>query len=214
MLNVFKLFTKYRGEVEAIVNLLHCYVRNVNDGIDLDTAFVKSLGFGNFSIDAAAINWMVADNFAAGNEMNHANSAYNEFRYQARGYAKYPDMVRLFGGWQVIRVFYHQEHLDFNAGTYNPSTNAGLDERTLRLSIAAGQDLAPLIHFWGIHPQDPFALAASMNLEGLGRAEALRNHILRYANIVPMDQAAFIEHFDEVWPGQRVCCAQSTCGCW
>ena len=32
------------------------------------------------------------------------------------------------------------------------------DDRTLRLSKVAEWDLTPLIHFWGIHPEDPVAL--------------------------------------------------------
>ena len=50
--------------------------------------------------DDAAIHWMITDTFQAGEEMNHSNTEHDEFRYQHRGYAKYADIVRLFG-WEV-----------------------------------------------------------------------------------------------------------------
>ena len=95
---------------------------------------------------------MITENFREGREMETSNSEYNEMRYQFRGYAKYPDIVRIFGGWQVLSDFFHQEHLDYEDGISNGHSQT--DDRTLYLSIAAGEDLTPLIHFWGIHPVD------------------------------------------------------------
>ena len=61
---------------------------------------------------------MITDNFRNGNEMNKENNEYDEFRYQHRGYAKYPDLARLHpNGWNVWSEFWRQEHLEYNQGT-------------------------------------------------------------------------------------------------
>jgi len=142
-----QITSMYRGEHEAIVNLYHAYIRNVKDNLDLDIAFSESLERdGNWSIDNAAISWMVTENFRQGNNMDHTNTQRDEFRYQHRGYAKYVDIARLFG-WQVLINFFYQENLHYRSYGNNNSIE-GLsvtDDRTLRLSMAAGYDLSLLI---------------------------------------------------------------------
>ena len=113
-----RLFTKYPGEEEAAVNLLITYVQNVKDGVDFDDAFIASFPrTGQYTVDRAAIHWMIKDNFMKGNPMDQTNSEYNEMRYQHRGYAKYADLARLHAkGWGVWTDFWRQEHLDYNVG--------------------------------------------------------------------------------------------------
>ena len=189
--------------MEAAVNVPYIYVRNVIFGDDIDTATRYSFSSARFGIDAAAINWMIAENFRAGKQMDYSNTEYDEFRYQHRGYAKYPDMARLFG-WQVISNMFRQENLDAMSGSPGPAAwLSATDQRTLKFSIAAGEDLTPLIHFWGIFPEDSIALKNAMESYGLYRSAKVKAQIERYASIVPVDQAAFIAHFDEVWPGKR-----------
>ena len=74
-------------------------------------------------------------------------------------YAKYADLVRLFPsssspssipsselsvGWKTFGDFYYQYNLDFENGFPTTGLHA-TDERTLRMSIAAGADLTALI---------------------------------------------------------------------
>jgi hypothetical protein len=80
------LFTKFRGEVEAVVNVPYVAVLNKGFDVDLDTAFGRSFSKPYVSLDQAAIMWMVAENFSKGNPMNISNSPANEVRYQHRGY--------------------------------------------------------------------------------------------------------------------------------
>lgn len=88
---------------------------------------------------------MIRENFRLGNEMSYSQNEDDEFRYQQKGYARYADIARLFG-WDTIHDFWRQEHLD----SVSDDASAGdeldiVDSRTLRLSIAAGVDLTPLI---------------------------------------------------------------------
>lgn len=141
----------YRGETEAQCNLLYAYVQNVKFGQDLDQAFINSFSStGLFTIDKAAINWMITVNFRESNEMDYSNTEMDEFRYQHRGYAKYADIARLFG-WEAVRGFYYQDNLDYEAD--NPSLGDNLpesDQITLLLSVQAGVNLTPLIRTFGV----------------------------------------------------------------
>lgn len=197
-----QLFTKFRGEAEAAVNLPHAYVRNAKFGADFDVAFQQSFGphYGavGFQPDDAAIHWMVTENFRNRREMDYTNSTKNEFRYQQRGYAKYADVYRIFG-WKALTDFFHQEHLDY----MNNSPSDGLDEvdsRILRMSVAAGGDLTPLIHFWGIHPVNPAALKQKMADQGIGPSAAVQAFIERYKTTAPKNNADFNAHYQRVYP--------------
>jgi hypothetical protein len=139
----------------------------VKFGIDFDTAFINSFPrTGTYTVDNAAIRWMVTENFRNGNEMDYSNTITDEFRYQHRGYAKYADIARLFG-WEVISNFYYQEHLDYMVAekpSYCLLDLSDVDDRTFRLSIQAGVDLTPLIRkcqralfLITLEPQPPFS---------------------------------------------------------
>ena len=95
--------------------------------------------------------------FGAGQEMDYSNTSNDQFRYQQRVYGKYADIARLWG-WGAISGFYHTEHLEYNAGASNAGVGLdSIDSRTLRLGVAAGVDLRPLIEFWGIDTVDSAA---------------------------------------------------------
>lgn len=199
-----QLMSMFRGETEAIVNFPHAYVQHAKFGVDFEQAFQESFGpaYGalGMSPDDAAINWMITDNFRNSKEMDYSNSSKNEFRYQQRGYAKYADLYRVFG-WDAVRNFYHQEHLDYMAKTPSDGLHE-VDSRILRLSVAAGADVTPLIHFWGIHPVDPALLKQKLASLGIGPSQALRAHLQRYKTMAPANNADFNEHFERVFPGR------------
>ena len=210
----------YRGEGEAIVNLLHAYVANVKFGVPLDQAFQESFNpaYGNpgFAPDEAAIHWMATLNFQNSAEMDHSNTQMDQFRYQERGYAKYVDVAEMFG-WSreengALWRFYLQVNLDVESGTFEqPFTPEGVaygrglsdtDIRTLRLSIAAGVDLTPLIHFWGIDPDDATLLASETANLGLGRSRQVHDMLIERATVVlPQNNSEFLDHFERVYPG-------------
>lgn len=205
-------YSMYSGERESIVHVPYTYARNTIYGENMDVSFADSIYGMNpnrvllpvMSVDRAAIDWMVRENFREGNEMDRSNTETDEIRYQHRGHVKYADMARLFT-WQPIKDMYHQEHLDEIYG--NPDPCPGLssdDDRTLRFSIEAGVDLTALIHFWGRHPDDETALKQCMISGGrnLQPSDLVRDQIERYATIVPMNQTAFEEYFNETWPGK------------
>ena len=193
------LFTKFRGEVEAVVNLPFVAVLNRGFGVNLDTAFGRSFGKPYVSLDQAAIMWMVTDNFRKGKPMNISNSPANEVRYQHRGYGKYVEIAKLFG-WKVLGDFWHSVNLDYLKGIEYRRNSDPTDNRVLRLSQKAGADLTPLVHFWGVQPENRTALKKTMVKNGLRPSPLIYDRLIHYKTLIPMNNAEFAKHVKIVNP--------------
>lgn len=188
----------FEGEKESVVHILLFYVLNKTFGVDFDEAFRRSAP-GPFKPDDAAIQWMFTNEFRAGQQMRH-ETGYEQFAYRHRGHAKYADMARLFG-WDATVRFYRLWNQEIDGDIPAITGLGGTDERILRMSIAAGADVRPLIHFWGIFPQDPAALEAQIQARGLAPSPAIRAHLLRYRDaVIPADNAAYQAIFARLYP--------------
>ena len=189
---------KFTGEIEAFVQFLYVAVYNKKFGVDLDTAFMESsISNVKHTRMEAAISWMITENFRLGRPMSSTTGQYRqEFHYQPRGYAKYVDVVDLFG-WKAIEDLYLEINKDYDAGTYESLhlnvNEVPTDSRTLRMSIAAGYDLRPMLHFWGKHSEDPIALASDIAASGVKPSAAIYDRLLEYKALVPMTNEAFRE---------------------
>ncbi|MGJ8652438.1 MAG: M60 family metallopeptidase [Opitutaceae bacterium] len=193
-------FTKFRGEVEAVVNLPHVAVMNKKFGYDLDTAFGSSVGGKKqLSLEHVAAMWMVTENFRNGKQMNHSNRPGDEMKYQHRGYAKYVEIANLFG-WEALEAFWKSVHEDYMKGIEYETNRDPTDNRILRMSIAANADLTPLIHFWGIQPENPKALADEMRRAKLSPSREIFDRLNHYKAAIPMDNDAFRQHTKLVFP--------------
>jgi len=187
---------KFRGEIESFVNFLWVPVYNKKFGIELNQAFEDSFAaYGlSHSIEEAAITWMITENFRLGNQMSTTTGDNRqEFSYQPRGHAKYADLVRLFG-WDAIESFYANVNELYEIGEIDYSNNVNnvpADDRLLRMSKAAGYDLRPLIHFWGIQADDFDSLATDIESNDLKKSTAIYDQLSYYKTIVPMDNEAF-----------------------
>jgi hypothetical protein len=193
------LFTKFRGEVEAVVNLPYVAVLNQGFGVDLDAAFGRSFSKPTVSLDQAALMWMVTENFRKGNPMNISNSQANEVRYQHRGYGKYVEIARLFG-WKVLGDFWHSVNQDYLKGIEYSRNADPTDSRILRLSQKAGADLTPLIHFWGVQPKNRNTLKKAMLENRLKPSRLIYDRLLDYKTLIPMSNAEFASHAKIVNP--------------
>lgn len=188
---------KFRGEIEAFVNFLYVAVYNKAYGKDLDECMTTSF-YGHYNhdstIDGSAIQWMITENFRNGAQMSRTNGNYqNEFSYQARGYAKYADIVRLFG-WEAIENFYKDITQNIEDGTYTYTGNVNFvpaDDHILRMSKVTGYDMRPLIHFWGIHPDNPSELAENIEASQLKLSSRIYDQLQAYKTIIPKDNEAF-----------------------
>ena len=78
----------------------------------------------------------------------------------------------------------------------------GTDDLLLRLSRHVGKDIRPLFHFWGIHPQNPSALAAAIAAENLPPVPAIRNQLLHYKIHRPRQQRR-LPHLRPGWWGKK-----------
>jgi hypothetical protein len=194
-----QLFTKFSGETEAAVNIPYIAMQNKKFGMSLDEAFGRSLGMPQVSLDQAAIMWMVTPNFRNGKPMDISDVPGDEVKYQHRGFAKYIEIVRLYR-WEALSKFWGSVQQDFLNGITYPTNTDPTDSRILRMSKAAGVDLTPLIHFWGVQPENPENLKASMAAAGLQPAASIYDMLKHYEKIIPMNNQAFLDHANIIYP--------------
>jgi hypothetical protein len=115
-------------------------------------------------------------------------------QYQQRGYAKYVEVAALFG-WDKLGKFYLEENRVFRREVVDAGADMNvIDSQILRMSIAAGVDLTPLIHFWGVQPVDAVKLSTKMTAKGLTPSLAIYNRLKVYQGMIPMDNATFKTH--------------------
>ncbi|MFR9620067.1 MAG: M60 family metallopeptidase [Rikenellaceae bacterium] len=197
------LISKFRGETEAIVNFITVASLNRAVGVDLDTAFGLSVnGQWQLSLDDVAVMWLTTETFRQGKEMNYSNVPGDEFKYQHRGYAKYVEIVDLFG-WEALDKFWHNANVDYMGERlyYPRETNRDpVDSRIFHLSQAAGYDLTPLIHFWGIHPMAPQRLKSRLAEAGLAPSAEIYDRLIHYLEIIPRNNEEFKAHTKVVYP--------------
>lgn len=180
------LFPKFGGESESNVNLLQPALLHRKFGYSLDVAHAGSLGYSSgvtHSLDNTAVAWMCCFSFSP----HKTPMQPLEKQYQLKGHAKFMDIARLFG-WEGMDAYWRSFMQDDAAGISYANTD---DEKLLRLSRHVGKDLRPLFHFWGVHPQNPSALAASFAAENIPASVEIRNLLLHYKTLVPANNAAY-----------------------
>lgn len=190
-----QLFSNFNGEGEAAINLLTVGVGYKLYGVSLDEGLGISMNnTPHIGRDMAAVNWMVTPNFRAGKPMDITHSTTDEVQYQQRGYAKYVEVAALFG-WDKLEKFYARENLVYQGkAVAEGKTLDSDDSQILRMSIEAGVDLTPLIHFWGVQPKDAAALSSAIAAKGLKPSALIYDRLVKYKGTIPMSNAAFQAH--------------------
>jgi len=193
-----QLFTKFAGETESVVNLMYVAAMNQKFGVPLDKAFGRSVGNNNrenVSLSDAALTWVLTERFQSGQAMTEKH-----MKYQQRGYAKYVEIANLFG-WGALSNFWHGVNADYMRGI-KPKVinNDPTDNRILRMSKAAGVDLRPLIHFWGVIPEDAMKLESEIKAAGLKPSAAIYDRLKYYQSVVPTNVVQYNEHYERFRP--------------
>jgi Peptidase M60, enhancin and enhancin-like/N-terminal domain of M60-like peptidases len=202
-------------EPESIVNLGSVAINNIVSGQTMDNAFSNSLGLGEKlnrqrpTRDLAAIDWMVTSLFRDG-----ARMSYQEMHYQYRGHAQYVDIAALFT-WDTLGKFFKEEHeraiflgvdrrpgfksIDgFSEYYYGAWQGEGIDSRILRMSKAAGADLRPLFHFWGVNPVDNTRLAAALQKQGALPSRKVYDRLVHYKSVIPSGTTPYYDKNDRL----------------
>ncbi len=186
-------FTKFTGEVESAVNLLFVAVHNQKFGIPLDQAFGQSIGNeGTENVDRknAALTWLLTKHFRTGDKrMTDA-----EMRYEHRGHGKYVEIAGLYG-WEALNDFWKSVNDDYDRGIDYPENTDPTDSRILRMSKAAGVDLRPLFHLWGVPPLNAATLRTSIAAAGLQPSGLIYDWLKFYQNAVPMTLTQYRNHY-------------------
>jgi len=189
--------SQFAGEEEALVNFPYIMAMNYGLGEDLNVAVNYSFVPNTFDIDKTATHRMVSNSFGSARII--LNSTTNEVRYQHRGYGHYFEIVNMLG-WCPLRSFWKQESIDFENGIDHGINDQDNDGRILRMSVAAQADLRPLFHVFGILPQDSVALQDTLTQSGVLPSLAIYNRLQNYFNLIPADNAAFVNYALSVYP--------------
>jgi methionine-rich copper-binding protein CopC len=189
-------FDKFPGETESNVNLPFVPVLHRKFGVNLDTAFRASLGDGITyrTLETTAMAWMTVFNFSP----NKAEMADGEKAYQLKGHAKFVDIARIYG-WGVLGNYWKSFVTDSENGI-NYATDT--DSLILRLSKNVGADIRPLLHFWGIYPQNAGTLRTAINNAGLVAPVEIYDRLVRYKSLAPANNAAFRTFATSWWTRQ------------
>jgi hypothetical protein len=189
--------SQFPGETEALVNVPYIMAMNYGLGVDLNEAVKYSFVPNTIDIDKNAIHRMVSNTF--GSERDISNTTTDEVRYQHRGYGHYFEIVNIFG-WCPLRNFWRQEFIDFENGINHGGGDQEIDSRIIRMSVAAQADLRPLFHVFGILPQDSIAVQDTLTLLGVTPSLTVYNRMQDYFDLIPEDNAAFVEYALAVYP--------------
>jgi len=185
----------FENETESIVNLLHVAVANHGFGMELDSAFGWSISNRmDVDLDMAAINLMVTEPFRNNQPLNR-----DRMSYQHRGHGKYVEVVRLFG-WDALGDMFKKVNEDYNRGIVIKKTHHPTDDRILRMSVAAGADLRPLLHFWGRPPENNNTLADSLEAAGLNPSREIFETLEHYKSILPKTLSQAQAHAKLMFP--------------
>ena len=196
-------FTKFTGETEAVVNLLFVAMQNNKFGMELNKALslsISNAGNTNMSLAQTALMWMVTPNFRNNKPMDHSNTSSDEMKYQQRGFAKYVEIANLFG-WDALSGFWKTVSEDYEKGITYPTNTDPTDNRILRMSKIAGVDLSPLVHFWGVHPDNATTLKSAIAAAGLKPSVEIYDRLMYYKSIVPRTNEQFQTHAHVIYPG-------------
>lgn len=188
--------SKFPGEEEALVNFPYIMAMNYGLNQDLNEAVNYSFVPNTFDVDKTATHRMVSNTF--GSERDISNTTTDEVRYQHRGYGHYFEIVNTLG-WCPLRNFWKQEFIDFENG-FDYGIYQDIDSRILRMSVAAQADLRPLFHVFGILPQDSIALQDTFAQLGIPPSLTIYNRLQEYFNLIPEDNAAFVNYALAVYP--------------
>lgn len=192
-------FPKFNGESESTINLLHVAVQNRLYGKSFDTSLAGSVGYGSScTMSNTATLWMTSFNFSP----REIIMADWEKAYQPQGHAKFVDLARLFG-WEGLGSFWYY----YNSNGISQDDNAeevlgGTDEKIFRLSKSYGKDVRPLLHFWGIFPENPAALAEQLAAAELKMPLQIRDLLYEYKSLVPTNNADY-RAFCLTWWGRQ-----------
>ena len=183
------------GDIESVINILHVAVWNESFGYSLNDAFRASRDNqpAYATLDTTAMAWMTCFNFVNGVPM-----AQLEKQYQLKGHAKFVDIARLFG-WSTLNQYWYSFNSDYEN---NLSYGTDVDSQLLRLSKAAGVDIRPLFHFWGVPPVNTNSLAAAISAANLPASPAIYNTLIHYQSLAPANNAAF-QSFALNWWGRQ-----------
>jgi len=189
--------SKFVGEEEALVNVPYIMALNYGLGVDFEEAVRYSFVPNTFNTDNTVTHRLVSNTF--GTKRDVSNTTTDEVRYQHRGYGHYLEIVRMLG-WCPLRNFWRREFLDAERGINHGINDQDTDDRIVRMSVAAGVDLRPVFHVFGLLPEDSLSVQDSLLHHNIHPSSAVYDRIQAYFGLIPQDPLAFEQYALSVYP--------------
>ncbi len=193
-------------EAESVVHTLAMATNNLVYGLPIDDAFLYTRTENEIlTFNQALFDWIITPVFRDNKPMIYDDEAplgdQNMLHYQSRSWAKFGDLVRLFG-WSsglgaVNGQFYIAlEDREAPACPERPFI-VSRDEYIKAASIALGYNMAPFFHFWGIIPTDELATELAQTYTPSGRVAGL---IQRYREqVAPMSYDDYLTYHNAMY---------------
>jgi hypothetical protein len=140
----------FSNEGETANIFMTVFILNQTCGIDLNSAYrYDDTSENTMGLDEAVVDWMKEDAFVNGKYMSYYYAGY-----QKRSWHKYADIVALVG-WDGLYAYQRVENevWEDNLKLSTPKTFNTLctdTNRIVRMTLALGIDIFPLLEFWGI----------------------------------------------------------------
>ena len=136
----------FSNEGESANEAVMIFLLHQTCGYDLDSAYgARKTAESMMGLDEAVVDWMKEDMFVKGNYMTYTFAGY-----QMRSWHKYVDIVALVG-WDGFLAYQRAENAAFELARDELRTLDRSDtQRLVRMTLALGIDVAPLMEFWGI----------------------------------------------------------------
>jgi len=194
-------------EAETVVHTLAISVNSQVYNMSIEDSFAYSrVNTGNkpFTFEEAVFDWIITTNFRQNLPMGFDNSVPMEdkdmLKYQPRGWAKYADIVKLFG-WQALGdtngAFYKAGQQQSSTACDDRGFIVGRDEYITAASNAVGKNLTPLFHFWGINPSTDTV----NQLSTMTKSQEIKSLIEYYqCNVAPLTMDDYLVYHNTIMP--------------
>jgi hypothetical protein len=164
----------------------------------MDNAFKFS--FGEYlTLDEATMDWMIAKNFRTnvpmGCDPTVDQLVCDEIRYQHRGHAKYIQMAKLFG-WPSVHAMNKAFYDNWSSHPLKDWMKVTPDNVIAAASYGSKVNMAPLMHFYGLHPSE----ALRKELSRLPCSDSILQLLNHYKKLTPNTITEFKPWYDRLRP--------------
>jgi len=192
-----ELDAREAGTEESLVNLPAVLAYNMTYCYDISGFAMQASINQGLTLDEAAMDWMISDNFKNGQHMSFDPIFKSQERgYQSRGHAVYVDIASIYG-WGIVGKIFEIFQRDWDAMTSLYEEVESNAERVVTVLLnTIGINLIPFFHFWGLITNKEAANLYKANLSMSNyKISLVKKRLIHYKNLIPKNYAEFINYY-------------------